>query len=269
MEEPSEHQTAVELLQELGLKEYEARSFVALSRLSRGTAKEIAELSEVPRTRIYESIRELESYGLVEIQHSNPQVFKAVPIDEAVETLRTEYETRTDQLEAALQALSPARTEEEVIHEVWTLSGANAVANRTHQLIDDATDQLILVVGDDSVVTADLLDRLQAASDRGASVAIGSTDQTIVDELEGTLPDAAVFRSELDWLTSSPIADDDTKITRLLLIDLKTILVSSTHDNGEEEQAVFGRGFDNGVVTITRRLLTAGLRQEQDPAQDD
>ena len=75
MDGNSNHTKAIELLQELGLKQYEAKSFVALSRLPSGTAKEMSEVSEVPRTRIYDAIRVLESKGLVEIQHSNPQRF--------------------------------------------------------------------------------------------------------------------------------------------------------------------------------------------------
>ena len=52
---------AVGLLQQLGLKEYEARCFVGLSQLSSGTAKQLSESTEVPRTRVYDAIRVLEA----------------------------------------------------------------------------------------------------------------------------------------------------------------------------------------------------------------
>lgn len=48
---------AVEVLQEFGLKEYEAKSFVALSRMPQATAKEISETTDVPRTRVYDAVR--------------------------------------------------------------------------------------------------------------------------------------------------------------------------------------------------------------------
>lgn len=38
---------------ELGLTEYESRCFVSLARVSKGTAKDVSELSEVPRPRVY------------------------------------------------------------------------------------------------------------------------------------------------------------------------------------------------------------------------
>src|SRR6056297_4042684 len=94
---------AIEVLQQLGLKEYEARCFVGLTRLKTGTAKKLSELTEVPRTRIYDAIRVLEAQGLVEIQHSSPQRFRAVSLEEATETLRDQYEARVERLATALR----------------------------------------------------------------------------------------------------------------------------------------------------------------------
>uniref|UniRef100_UPI00374CA2A2 TrmB family transcriptional regulator n=1 Tax=Natronococcus roseus TaxID=1052014 RepID=UPI00374CA2A2 len=96
---------AIELLQQLGLKEYEARCFVGLSRLRSGTAKKLSEMTEVPRTRVYDAVRVLESQGLVEVQHSSPQEFRAVSLKEATETLRNQYEARVDRLENALNTI--------------------------------------------------------------------------------------------------------------------------------------------------------------------
>ena len=105
MNTSSNQQQSIELLQQLGLKEYEAKTFVALTRRSSGTAKEISETSEVPRTRVYDAARVLASKGLVETQHSSPQEFRAVPIDGAVNTLKSQYENRTATLRQALSGL--------------------------------------------------------------------------------------------------------------------------------------------------------------------
>ena len=277
MNEISNQQQAIELLQQLGLKEYEARCFVALARLPKGTAKEISDISEVPRTRVYDAIRVLETKGLVEIQHSNPQQFRAVPIEEAAETLRQEYESRTDTLVEALAAIEPTELnggDEEITHEVWALSGTTAITNRTQQLIDAAGREIVLIVGRDEVITDELLKQLQAAVDTGLTVLIGTQTEEIRAQVAETLPDAEVFVSGLEWLHSSPLeTGDDTTISRLLLIDKNTILVSSVHemDTGgiESEKAVFGRGFDNGIVVIARRLMATGLLPSQDPEMAD
>ncbi|GAA0238803.1 TrmB family transcriptional regulator [Haladaptatus pallidirubidus] len=272
MKDLSNQQQAIELLQQLGLKEYEAGCFVALARLPKGTAKEISETSDVPRTRVYDAIRVLETKGLVEIQHSNPQQFRAVPIEEAAETLRQEYETRTDTLVEAMDNIEPAIPDgdEEITHEVWALSGTTAITNRTQQLIDAAGREIILIVGRDEVIDDGLVEQLQEALDTGLDVLVGTQTEELREQIAKALPDAEVFVSGLEWLHSSPLeANDDTTISRLLLIDKNTILVSSVHetDTGgiETEKAVFGRGFDNGIVVIARRLMATGLLPADDP----
>lgn len=265
MDDISTRERTIELLQQLGLQEYEAKAFVALTRLPDGTAKEISEVSEVPRTRVYDAVRVLESKGLVEIQHSSPQQFRAVSIDEAADTLRQEYETRTETLREALTSLEAVSTDEEaaVTHEVWALSGTAAITSRTQQLVDAAEEEVVFVLGDESVLTEELVDRLLAAEQRGIEVLVGTTAESVKRQVQDTLPEATVFVSGLEWLRGSIRPEDDTQISRLVLVDQSVILVS-TYDEAssgerEHEQAVFGRGFDNGLVTIARRLMATGL----------
>jgi sugar-specific transcriptional regulator TrmB len=261
---------AAELLQELGFKEYEARCFVALSRRPQGTAKQISEMSDVPRTRVYDAIKVLETKGLVEVQHASPKQFRAVPIDEAIGTIRSEYEERTEALRAALQDLDRIddTAEGEVTHEVWSLSGAASIDGRVGQLIDGASGEVIVVSRYGSVFSEELLDRLRAASDRGVDVVVGTWDESIRERIETDLPDAKVFVSGIEVLAESPFRDDETDLGRLLLVDQSALLVSSfAGDDGGQEQAVFGRGFDNGLVAVVRRLMatefTDGLVAEE------
>ncbi|RLM34906.1 TrmB family transcriptional regulator [Haloarcula sp. Atlit-120R] len=263
------------MLQQLGLKEYEAKSFVALARRQRGTAKDISETSEVPRTRVYDAIRVLESKGLVETQHSNPQVFRAVSIDEAVNTLQSKYAERTESLRSALSGLDPADEGDstEATHEVWSISGNRGITSRTRQLIEGATEELLLVVGHKSIFTDQLAEQLQSAQERGVNVIIGTVDEELQATVQDALSSVKVFVSELDWLSRSPLPGDDTEISRLLLADREAILVSSFTETGadsrEHEQGVFGRGFDNGLVAITRRLMATGLLSVNDPEAEE
>ena len=271
MDDISNQEHAIELLQELGLKEYEAKSFVALARLQRGTAKDISETSEVPRTRVYDAIRVLESKGLVETQHSNPQVFRAVSIDEAVNSLQSEYVERTESLRSSLSGLEPVDGDvsTETTHEVWSISGEQGITSRTQQLIEGATEELILVIGHESIFSDQLADQLQSAQERNVNVIIGTVNDELRAAIQDALPEVEVFVSGLDWLSRSPLPGDDTEISRLLLADREAILVSSFTETGadgrEHEHGVFGRGFDNGVVAITRRLMATGLLSVNDP----
>ena len=274
MNELSNHETALELLQQLGLKEYESKAFVALSRLPHGTAKQISEAADIPRTRVYDAVRVLETKGLVEVQHTNPQQFRAVSIDEAVETLRDEYESRVDSLREALRSVEPlAEDDSGSTHEVWSLSGQAAIRSRTEELVEEATSELVLVVGHAAMFTDELRDRLQAAQGRGVTLIVGVVSESLRDRVEAALPEAEVFVSGLDWLQRPTPGDDETEIGGLLLIDRNTILVNTLReptDGGHPEaQAVFGRGFDNGFVAIVRRLMETGLLPGDDPRGDD
>lgn len=119
------------------------------------------------------------------------------------------------------------------------------------------------MIGHEDVFTEELAGRLLAAHDRGVDVIVGTVTEALRDGVRKALPDLRVFVSGLEWLSRSELAGDETEISRLVLVDRETILVSSfTESAGEgrqHEQAVFGRGFDNGLVAIVRRLMATGL----------
>ncbi|EJN57475.1 TrmB family transcriptional regulator [Halogranum rubrum] len=258
---------AIEVLQQLGLKEYEARCFAGLSRLHTGTAKRLSEMTEVPRTRVYDAIRVLEAQGLVEIQHSSPQQFRAVPLDEATETLRDQYEDRVERLHDALDTVEIVDEDDEAsVQQVWAMSGRDAIENRTDQLIEKASEEIVLVLGDESLLTEDLVTRLNDV-DNGVDLLIGALTESLQDQIQTAVPDARTFISGLEWLHGENATEDETAIGRLLLIDRSTILVSSLMPDTKEEQAIFGEGFGNGLVVIARRLMAQGLLTVRDPKQ--
>ncbi|WP_136717081.1 TrmB family transcriptional regulator [Halorientalis salina] len=263
---------AVEMLQQLGLKEYEAKCFVALSRVPKATAKEISTVADVPRTRVYDANRILEAKGLVEVQHTNPQQFRAVPIEEAMATLRDGFESRMETLQQTLEDIEPAEMEGESLgNEVWSLTGQQAIQNRTQQLIDDGTGEVVLVVGSEEVLSDPLFDSLREAVDRNLSVFVGTLTSELQAHVEREVPDATVFVSGLEWLRGggpSSHGADDTAIGRLLLVDRQAILVSSIDPENAEEHVVFGRGFGNGLVVIIRRLMSTGLFEGLQKADD-
>ncbi|WP_299234141.1 TrmB family transcriptional regulator [Natronomonas sp.] len=256
---------AVEVLQQLGLKEYEARCFVGLSQLSTGTAKQLSETADVPRTRVYDAIRVLEAQGLVEIQHSSPQRFRAVPLEEAAETLRERYETRVERLETALsnaETIDPDA--EEISQEVWSMSGTEAIASRSNTLVGDAAEEVVLVLGDETLLTEELIERLNGL-DEGVDLLIGAVTEELEERIHDAVPVATTFLSGLGWLRAAENADEDLVIGRLLLVDRSAILVSTIVPGTREEQAVFGGGFRNGLIVIARRLLSQGLVRSHDP----
>ena len=256
---------AIEVLQQLGLKEYEARCFVGISRLHTGTAKQLSEITEVPRTRVYDAIRVLEAQGLVEVQHSSPQQFRAVPLDEATETLRDQYDDRIERLNDALNTVETVEPDDETtIQQIWSMSGQDAIENRTNQLIRGASEEIVLVLGDESLLTDSLVASLNKVGN-GVDLLIGALTESLQEQIQTAVPNATTFISGLEWLHGENAAEDETAIGRLLLTDRSTILVSSIVPDNRKEQAIFGEGFGNGLVVIARRLMAQGLLTALDP----
>jgi len=103
-----EAQEAIAALEELGLTEYEARCFVALAQLPHGTAKEIGQVADIPRSRVYETMDRLRKKGLIEIHETEPRMYQSVSTDTAIQILRKEYESYFDTAERTLEQLEPA-----------------------------------------------------------------------------------------------------------------------------------------------------------------
>lgn len=229
------------------------------------TSKDVSNVSDVPRTRVYDAIRVLEARGLVEVQHSTPQRFRATSVAETIKTLEREYESRFDTLGRRLGQLE-GKTDSATssVHEVWSLENTKAITTRTETLIEEAQREVIVVLDIDRVVTGEVLERLETTTDRGVDVIIGTTDESISARVREEVPDASLFDSGLDWL--EPVGDEaEPAIGRLMLLDRTNILISSYDRIGGDERAVFGSGFDNGFVVVARRLLLSGLLPGDDP----
>lgn len=259
MSNDSNREQAVDTLQELGLKEYEAKCFVALSRLPQGTAKEISDISDVPRTRVYDAARVLESKGLVEVQHTKPQEFRAVDIEEAVATLEKAYQKRMTSLQEALEDISPVQIEDssDVDHEVWALSDSSAITNRLCKIVSNSSDDVVLVLSDETDISERLAEEISSATAAGVTVFISVLSESRRDTIAESLPSADVFVSELGWLMERTAADEP-RITRIALVDDEKTLISSgyTTETAEiSERATYASGFNNGMVIIVRRLL--------------
>lgn len=256
---------AVERLQQLGLKQNEALCFVSLATLSTGTARDISDHVEVPRSQVYESVGILEQKGLIEVHHSSPQQFRAIPMTEAVTILRDRYAAHIASLDDALTEVKDTATGEQgdqFDQEVWSLSDTGTIRTRTQKLISTADSSISLIIGAEEVISDDLLEALREASGRDVDVIIGAVSAELTDQLQRSLPDANVFESELYWLQGSDT--DDTVVGRFLLVDDTTILASTlfSHGDSRDERAVYGTGFGNSIVVIARRLLATGLELE-------
>ncbi|WP_129115895.1 TrmB family transcriptional regulator [Halegenticoccus tardaugens] len=250
---------AISVLQELGLSEYEAKCFVALAHLPQGTAKDVSRLADVPRSRVYGALDRLSRKGLVDIQRSKPKVFQAVEIDTALHLLRKRYDTYFDTLEESLRDIEPAYKETD--RAVWAIEHHENVTERTLALIEEAEEELVLLIFNDAILDDEMLSSLQQASDTGVSIHVGTVTDEIHQQLSVEVPGMTVFSSALlEWVSDTP---ENHGLGRVVMSDREAVLVSSIW--GEpvlgfpDETAVWTAGVDHGFSVFVRNILTYEL----------
>jgi sugar-specific transcriptional regulator TrmB len=255
------HSVAIEQLQTLGLSTYAARTFVALVSLGDGTAQDVSEVADVPRTRVYDAVEELRSQGLVDVQQSTPKRFWPISTETTGRHFEQEYIHRVNRLREALDALETTqRTVEQ--RGVWTVTGREPVTERVVDFVETANEEVVFMTVEDLLSEA-LTDSLSAASDRGVSIRLAEMSDPTEAMIQERLPKAEPFESLWDW--------SDTPAGRLLMVDrektLVSVLVARNGDHPPEaldEVAIWGTGEANGLVIVLKMLFTYQLDQKNE-----
>lgn len=264
MSDHSAERRASKALQELGLTEYEAKCFAGLSRIPSGTAKEISELTVIPRSRVYDVTDALHDRGLIEIREGSPREFRAVSPDLAATKLEREFQDHLDAASEALAGLSPRHGRRET-GGVWTIEGRYNVIERGQQLSAEAEDELFGLFTEDAVFEENCFRQAHNAIDRGVTVFLGSPDEGLRDELRDEFPEAIVWKPNLEWQTLS-VAEG--QVSRLVMADRNRIMIGSLRGEaapGElDENAIWGWGETNGVLLVMRQIIGSHLDEVED-----
>jgi len=96
----------VRKLMEHGLTEYQARVYLALLDIGAATASQISPSSKVPRTRIYATMQQLHSKGLVDILPETPLRYQPVPFDAYLRALSEDLRSRAKQVDTGRDSLA-------------------------------------------------------------------------------------------------------------------------------------------------------------------
>lgn len=238
------------LLKEFGFSEYEAYTFVYLLRLGVGTAKDVAELGDVPRTRVYDAVNVLHEAGLVDTQHTSPKKFTPVSRESALRKLDLQRENTITELSELFEHLEPATRPPEEFG-VWTVTGHEAVASRVLEFVDDAEDELIFMTVDE-LLTDEHLDHLEAAEERGVDIYLAGLSEPVQAQIKERVPAAEIFETLWAW--------SDEGAGSLLITDKRTALVSvlvgQDATDSIPETAIWGTGEHNSLVVVLRAIFT-------------
>ncbi|WP_226482878.1 HTH-type sugar sensing transcriptional regulator TrmB [Natrinema amylolyticum] len=160
---PDELRSTVERVGDrFNLGEYEIDAYLTVLEQGQLTASEIADRTEIPQPRVYDTVRSLSDRGLVELRESRPMKVVAIDPGEAFDDVQSSFEQMISELEARYTA--PARDTEAVS----LVKSRSTILRYLEEVIDAAEYELSLSL------TPDLLTRfeaeLRAAVEAGVSV---------------------------------------------------------------------------------------------------
>jgi len=214
---------AVAAFERLGLTSYEAKVFIALQRLGSGTAREVSEVTDVPRSQVYSVTDSLADRGLVSVQESNPKRFRPVSVEAARSTLRDRFDRESDRAFAYVERVreeGDGRGREEI----WTIRGRDAVTDRVVELVGTAEERVVLGVPTPELATDAVDEAVTAAAESAVEVAVVSDHAAVrerfADRARACDPPAAVAGNGSSG--------------RLLFVDDDTLLLSVLEGDGDE-----------------------------------
>lgn len=258
------YEAAIQQLQHFGLSTYAAKTFVGLAGLGTGTAREIAQVSDVPRTRVYDATDELYERGLVDIQHTTPKEFWSLSAETTSRSFEREFHRRAEVLQTSLNRIEPVERRAEQ-RGVWTVNGQDAVSARVLEFFDTAEDEIVYMTIE-SLLSEDILAGLHTAADRGVSIKLAGVSSDVQASIEGDIPGAEMFDSLWVW--------SDTPAGRLMMVDNQRTLVSALVNGLDDaptdtrsETAIWGAGEANSLVVILKAIFTWQLHRENEDVQ--
>ncbi|MGM0590730.1 MAG: HTH-type sugar sensing transcriptional regulator TrmB [Halobacteriota archaeon] len=158
------HVTLERVGERFNLGEYEIEAYLAVLEHGELTASEIAEQTDIPQPRVYDTVRSLADRRLVELRESRPMKIVAVDPENAFGNIQSSLSTLVDELAARYTA--PTRDTEAVS----LVKSRSTILRYLGEVIDSAEYELVLSL------TPDLLrrfhDDLAAAIDDGISVSL-------------------------------------------------------------------------------------------------
>jgi sugar-specific transcriptional regulator TrmB len=242
-------ETPVEALKRLGLPTYEAAVFVALQRLGTATAATISDEADVPRSQVYGAAEDLADRGLVELVESSPKRYRPVSLETARTQLQRRQERERERAFEALESVAAAPPPEGGDQNVSTLRGRVPVTARVEDLIDRASEAVVMVAPGSDQLSAGIERALLERADAGVDVTVLTAEAVVADRFQ----DSAIRIILME-------ADAPADYTgRTLMVDEEAVLLSvvTPADEGVDEEAMWTAG--TSIARILAEFVHTGM----------
>lgn len=151
-------------LRKIGLSELEARCYLALYEEANLSGYEVAKRVSVSRTNVYSALRSLTDKGMCRAIESDPILYNAVPIEQLLRLLKSDFEKSAEIL------LEELRSPPQDAGFFYNLQGEKALKKTIKRLVSNANESIVVDIWAEDIHWVE--DSLLAAEKRGVKVVL-------------------------------------------------------------------------------------------------
>lgn len=232
-------QSVMDALKTIGLNLYERRLWVALLSKGNSTAGELADLSNVPRSRCYDVLESLADKGFVIVQPAKPMRYVAIKPKEAMERAKKRLVQKTDEMvkriariqdSEVMKDLEKIHTETIKVMKPEDLSGAlrgrDAMIEQLESMLGGAKKSVNMLTTEQGII--EIYEKhgklLQKASKSGVQIKIAAP---LSKKSENVVKELSKFSQIRDI---SGVENIQNVLTRAYSVDGQHFILSLTND---------------------------------------
>ncbi|RNB78100.1 TrmB family transcriptional regulator [Brevibacillus nitrificans] len=176
----------IDELRKIGLSDLEARCYLVLHEDPKISGYEVAKKVSVSRTNVYAALRSLTEKGICRVIESEPVLYDAVPIEQLVRLLKSEFEQSTRVLQEQLRA-SPKTSPS-----FYSWQGDKAIETVIRRFVANADKSIVVDIWSEDVHWVEEL--LLEAEKRGVAVTLIS-----IGECMTSLKNVLIHKRSEEW----------------------------------------------------------------------
>jgi sugar-specific transcriptional regulator TrmB len=248
----------VAALQRLGLTEYEARIYLALARMGPIKASEVSFFGNVPRTKTYGAIRELEKKSLLSIIPGKPEIYAVRSPSEVLMPLVTRLESDVAESTNIVHKLALTYESNVIVRsqhpkenkEMWVIEGRANVLAKMNELFGEASKSINYCTSANGLIRAYKANSatFEKARTRGATLRM----------LTPVSPDNNAVVREMEAIAEIKILEQPlpAQFTNFVSVDSSELLISEVKPDDLSTE----RGSD--LAIWNRNKLSTGIHDQ-------
>ena len=129
-------------LGQIGFSPYEARAYLSLLATEPAKGYDLAKLSGIPSSKIYETLKRLVTKGAVVASATQPTLYRAVSPEELIASVRQQTEHSLGFLASALPGLAWAPS----VGMIWRLGDPEGIVRELQRIVTNASQEVYLSI---------------------------------------------------------------------------------------------------------------------------